>query len=78
MPRKDELGPEAGKKTTREISRRDFLNGVSIAITGSVFGAPLARAQSVLGVPLAQIAPEKAPSYYPPALMGMRGSHDGS
>ena len=23
-------------------------------------------------------APEKAPDYYPPALMGMRGNHDGT
>jgi len=65
---------------TREITRRDFLNGVSIAVGGSLvanstwlqaFGVP----QSPFALPS---APEKDPSYYPPAKTGMRGSHDGS
>jgi len=59
------------------ISRRDFLNGVSIAV-----GASLLPAKSpwlgLFGVPEPDFAPEKEPNYYPPAKTGLRGSHDGS
>jgi spermidine dehydrogenase len=62
-----ELGMDHG------ISRRDFLNGAAVAIGGAALGQP------VLGfLPVADDAPEKAPGYYPPALTGMRGNHDGS
>jgi spermidine dehydrogenase len=59
----------------RDITRRDFLNGVSIAVGGSLLtsGAPW-----LYGILDPTFAPEKDPSYYPPALMGMRGNHDGS
>jgi spermidine dehydrogenase len=61
----------------RAISRRDFLNGVSIAV-----GASLVPAKSswleLLGLDEPGFAPEKDPNYYPPAKHGMRGSHDGS
>ena len=61
----------------RNITRRDFLNGVAVGTGGAV-------AHSVLpGLPgLALDADSRAaqdhPGYYPPALTGMRGSHDGS
>ncbi len=52
-----------------DISRRDFLNGMSVAIGASLMpvssNATAAGAQDVLG-------------YYPPKLTGMRGSHAGS
>lgn len=54
----------------RHITRRDFLDGVSIAV-GSTMLAGVARAQS-------PNAGETDPGYYPPALTGMRGDHDGS
>jgi spermidine dehydrogenase len=56
----------------RPISRRDFLNGVALTI-GSALIPPAALAfdESIY-------APEKAAGYYPPALTGMRGNHDGS
>jgi len=57
----------------RPITRRDFLNGVGLTLTGSL-AYPWFEA---LGQPAA-FAPEKAPGYYPPARMGLRGSHDGS
>ena len=66
------------EKTDRElgmhcpISRRDFLNGVAVGIGGTLAGNPLLAAIA------ADDAPEKAPSYYPPALTGMRGNHDGT
>ena len=53
----------------RDITRRDFLNGASIAIGGSLLPHQL----------LAQDTPtQNLPGYYPPALTGMRGSHPGS
>jgi spermidine dehydrogenase len=57
----------------RAITRRDFLNGVAIG------GGGLMAADPLLAALLAQeTAPEKEPGYYPPALTGMRGNHDGT
>jgi len=56
----------------RSISRRDFLNGVALTV-GSTLIPHAALAFDDSGY-----APEKAPGYYPPALMGMRGNHDGT
>ena len=59
-----------------EITRRDFLNGIGVAV-----GASLVADSTWLqgfGVPQSTFAPEKDPGYYPPARTGMRGSHDGS
>jgi spermidine dehydrogenase len=56
------------------ITRRDFLNGVAMG------GSALALGPSWLQA-LGQGAvadPEKHADYYPPALMGMRGNHDGT
>jgi spermidine dehydrogenase len=55
------------------ITRRDFLNGVALGV-GGILAAPHLMASSDSNV----FAPEKAPDYYPPALMGMRGNHDGT
>jgi spermidine dehydrogenase len=61
----------------RNIARRDFLNGVGVAV-----GASLLVPNSILGEMLnaadAPFSPEKQPGYYPPAKTGLRGSHDGS
>ncbi len=57
----------------RAIPRRDFLNGVALAAGGVLAGDPLLAALMA-----EEFAPEKAPGYYPPALMGMRGNHDGT
>ncbi len=59
---------ELGMK--RNITRRDFLNGVAVT-AGAAF------------MPWHLFAPgdndpEKSPGYYPPALTGLRGSHAGS
>jgi spermidine dehydrogenase len=56
----------------RRISRRDFLNGVALTIGSTLIPA------SALAFDEAAYAPEKAAGYYPPALTGMRGNHDGS
>jgi len=52
-----------------DITRRDFLNGVGVAVGASF----LPELSSAAG-PGAQ----DVPGYYPPALQGMRGSHPGS
>jgi len=63
------------KRTDRQlgmdkaISRRDFLNGVGIAIGASLLP----------GTAFAQdFGAQDLPGYYPPGLTGMRGSHPGS
>jgi spermidine dehydrogenase len=61
----------------REITRRDFLNGIGIAVGSSVVAANSSWFEA-FGVPQSPFAPEKDPAYYPPAKTGMRGSHDGS
>jgi len=56
----------------RHISRRDFLNGVAVTIGSSLLPAAAQAFDE------STQAPEKAPGYYPPALTGMRGNHDGT
>jgi len=56
---------------TREISRRDFLNGVLIGAAAGTALSPL-RAAADFGLEALQ------PSFYPPRLTGMRGDHVGS
>jgi spermidine dehydrogenase len=51
----------------RAISRRDFLNGVGVAIGASLVPACARNADPVASAP-----------YYPPAATGMRGAHPGS
>ncbi|HZW92159.1 MAG TPA: FAD/NAD(P)-binding protein [Candidatus Eremiobacteraceae bacterium] len=59
---------ELGMK--RNITRRDFLNGVAVTV-----GAALMPSRLFAG---GGSDPKKVPNYYPPALTGLRGSHDGS
>jgi spermidine dehydrogenase len=54
-------------RRARPISRRDFLNGVSVAITSSLLPPSVAWTQ----------APPSSADY-PPARTGLRGSHPGS
>lgn len=53
----------------RDISRRDFLSGVSVAIGASI--APQTASAQDIGA-------QDVPGYYPPELTGLRGSHPGS
>ncbi|MEP6643149.1 MAG: NAD(P)-binding protein [Acidobacteriaceae bacterium] len=55
----------------RDISRRDFLNGVALTVGAAMLPPNLLAAFD-------QPEREKAPDYYPPELTGMRGSHPGS
>ena len=59
---------------SRDITRRDFVNGVSVAIGGSMALPARLRAGGMTQA----YGPEKEASYYPPSRTGMRGSHPGS
>jgi spermidine dehydrogenase len=68
----------------REITRRDFLNGMAVcALTGGggaltdLHATSLLNARSRRELP-SNDTPEQATPYYPPAKMGMRGNHDGT
>ncbi len=56
-----------------KIDRRDFLNGVSIGVTGALLAPALISSAQTPYIP----AQDKE-GYYPPALTGLRGSHTGS
>ncbi len=62
----------------RGITRRDFLNGVAIGIGGTIAAGSLGAETLLAPAALDDFAPEKAVGYYPPALTGMRGNHDGT
>lgn len=53
----------------RNITRRDFLNGVAVTAGAAMLPWQLFAADA---------DPEKSPNYYPPTLTGLRGSHPGS
>lgn len=56
----------------RGITRRDFLNGIAVTSGLSILPPHLLAALQH------DLDPEKSPNYYPPALIGLRGSHVGS
>jgi spermidine dehydrogenase len=61
----------------RKITRRDFLDGVAVAVGGSILASSAPWLHG-LGSSDSVFAPEKDPKYYPPAVMGMRGNHEGT
>ena len=63
---KDDLGE------SRQIPRRDFLQGALVAAATTLSGS-LLRAYASDAVEA-----QNAAGYYPPALTGLRGSHPGS
>jgi len=60
----------------RKITRRDFMNGAALAIGGAV----IAGSETLFGQKaiVETAKPRNKPGYDPPALHGMRGSHEGS
>ena len=67
----------------RDITRRDFLNGATVAIGGTLLpeATPATGAPSAVGTKhpsQASPLPQSSPEYYPPTLTGLRGSHEGS
>jgi spermidine dehydrogenase len=66
-----ELGME------RRITRRDFLNGVSVGIGGAMFASQAGMLTALEGATLDhETVPQGSKGYYPPSLTGMRGSYD--
>ncbi len=57
------------RNITKNITRRDFLDGVAIGATAAAVGATFPSYAQSGGL---------TPDYYPPSLTGMRGNHDGS
>ncbi len=57
----------------RPIDRRDFLDGVALAVGGAMLAGSGAAAAVEAGG-----WPQDRPGYYPPGLAGLRGSHAGS
>ena len=74
----DETKREKDLGMGREITRRDFLNGVAIGVSGSLLGSAVRPDDLLAAGILDDFAPEKAANYYPPALTGMRGNHEGT
>ncbi len=62
----------------REITRRDFLNGVALGTGAGLLAGSFAPEKLLAAAIFDDSAPEKSADYYPPARMGMRGNHDGS
>src|ERR1700728_1140446 len=72
----------------RDITRRDFLNGIAVGAGGLLAAAWLPGmglpGSGPLPAPRGAVragevsGPQDAAGYYPPALTGMRGSHPGS
>ena len=60
----------------RPITRRDFLNGVSLTVGGALVSP--ARFDALTRAGQQPAAPSAASDYYPPAKTGLRGSHPGS
>jgi len=63
---------------SREITRRDFLNGVAVGVGGTLVGGGIATETMLAAAVLDEFAPEKASDYYPPSRTGIRGNHDGT
>src|ERR1700756_20272 len=62
----------------REITRRDFLNGVALGTGATLLGGSIGAEQMFAAAAFDEFAPEKASDYYPPSRTGIRGNHDGS
>jgi spermidine dehydrogenase len=57
----------------KQITRRDFLNGVTLSLAGAAMISPqTALAEAV------KSASGRSGDYYPPVLTGIRGNHDGA
>jgi len=65
---------------SRRITRRDFLNGAAVAVGGTLVGSAVTSPAIDLSSAddASSEAPENDSKYYPPALQGMRGNHDGT
>jgi spermidine dehydrogenase len=56
----------------RKITRRDFMNGAAVAVAAAILPGTAVSAESDSS------EPQNQPGYNPPALAGLRGSHEGA
>jgi spermidine dehydrogenase len=56
-------------RKSKQINRRDFLNGIALSLAAGTSLSPMEILAQSVG---------RSSSYYPPGLTGMRGSHAGS
>jgi len=63
---------------SREITRRDFLNGVAIGAGASLLSESIATKRLLAAAHLDGSAAETSATDYPPSKMGLRGDNDGS
>src|SRR6516165_5238941 len=68
--------PSAALAVGDGITRRDFVDGVAIAIGAAASGGLLPR--FIAAAAAEEAAAQDAAGYYPPALSGLRGNHPGS
>ena len=61
----------------RDITRRDFLNGVGVTLTSSLLPTSQVNAFAS-GLQRAENEAQQTEEYYPPTRTGMRGNHAGS
>jgi len=59
----------------RNITRRDFLNGIAVGVGGTLASPWIA---GLLEAQTSATSAQDRPRYYPPTLTGMRGSHPGA
>jgi spermidine dehydrogenase len=59
----------------RQITRRDFLNGIALGVGGTLAGPWLG---GLLAAQMPAPSAQDRPGYYPPTRAGMRGSHPGA
>jgi spermidine dehydrogenase len=62
----------------REITRRDFLNGMAIGAGAALVSGTFPAEKLLAAGMFDERSQQDAPGYYPPAKTGMRGNHDGS
>lgn len=62
----------------RQITRRDFLNGVAIGTGTALVAGRLSAGKLLAAGMLDEPTAQNSPEYYPPSKTGMRGNHDGS
>jgi len=67
--------PDRDLGMQRNITRRDFINGVALTAGAALLPCSLVAAEQCV---LQPVEAEKFSPYYPPALTGLRGSHPGA
>ncbi len=80
MRRDDEMKQQGRDRELgmgRRITRRDFLNGVSVGVGGAMLASQARLLTALEGASFDhETIPQSSQGYYPPALTGLRGSYD--